>query len=154
MRNPVCCLAASRVQTVRGMRTMEMMKRFSLVASLMFAGAVGCSSDNDADNGVVNPTVEGQITTATTAGQTQGNSLASSAVTDLSGTTDQVAIARSAGIIHAINDGEIMEAMVVLNRSQNTTTGTGTGTSTFNDANAIAFANEMIADHQANNQAL
>ncbi len=73
-------------------------------------------------------------------GTTRGQALQAQAAQELAGCTESEAIAKAAGIVFAINNGEIAQAQYVLSKA---------GTVQVHD-----LASQILADHQASNAAL
>lgn len=114
------------------MRINKLSIQIYLAVALLASALIGCSDNND--------TTDQDITAANNLGTSMGTDLATQAQAELAGNSALVAIAKIGSIIHTINDGEIMEAQLVLTLTQNTS--------------ALDFANKMIADHSANNATL
>lgn len=73
-------------------------------------------------------------------GTTQGQALQAQAARDFAGTTEAEAISRAAGVVIAINNGEIAQANHVLSKTR--------------DVRVRSLATQIVTDHQANNAAL
>jgi predicted outer membrane protein len=73
-------------------------------------------------------------------GTTRGQALQAQAAQDFAGCTESEAIGKAAGVVFAINDGEIAQASFVLSKT--------------GDVRVRALATQIAADHQASNAAL
>lgn len=73
-------------------------------------------------------------------GTTRGQALQAQAAQDFAGCTESEVIAKAAGIVFAINNGEIAQASFVLSKAGNVA--------------VRSLATEIVADHQASNAAL
>jgi len=73
-------------------------------------------------------------------GTTRGQALQAQAAQDFAGSTDAEAISKAAGVVFAINNGEIAQAQFVLTKTGN--------------AGVRSLASEILTDHQASNATL
>jgi len=73
-------------------------------------------------------------------GTTRGQALQAQAVHDFAGCTQSEAIGKAAGVVFAINNGEIAQASFVLSKT--------------GDVRVRALATRIVTDHQASNAAL
>jgi predicted outer membrane protein len=110
-------------------------KRIGVTTSLLIVTMVAGCGDDNTDN-----SSDPDVQAANTAGNTQGEVLATQARTQIAGTDDQTTMLQIASILHTINDGEIMQANAVLAVS--------------NDADVQDFAHMIITDHQQSNATL
>lgn len=99
----------------------------------IFAGGAVAACGDDNDHSEIEASAIEQ-------GTTRGQALQAQAIQDLAGCSDAEAISKAAGIVFAINNGEIAQAGWVLSKT--------------GDPRVRNLANQIIADHQANNAAL
>jgi predicted outer membrane protein len=103
----------------------------SCIAILAVPALAACGDDNDHTD------IESR---ALDEGTTRGQALQARAAHDFAGCTDSEVIAKAAGIVFAINTGEIAQANFVLSKTAN--------------VRVRALATRIVADHQASNAAL
>ncbi|HEX8114404.1 MAG TPA: DUF4142 domain-containing protein [Kofleriaceae bacterium] len=101
------------------------------IAILAGGTLAACGSDHDHDD------VEAS---AIEQGTTRGQALQAQAAQELAGCTESEAIARAAGVVFAIHNGEIAQAQFVLSKTAN--------------PGVRNLATQIVADHQASNVAL
>lgn len=108
-----------------------MCKAIVFSIAILAGGTAACGDDNDHEEIEV---------IAIEQGTTRGQALQAQAIQDLAGCTDAEVISKVAGIVFAINNGEIAQASWILSKTGN--------------PRVRNLANQIIADHQANNAAL
>jgi predicted outer membrane protein len=109
-----------------------MCKAIVLSIAVLAGGTLAaCGDDNDHDD------VEAS---AIEQGTTRGQALQAQAAQDFAGCTESEAIAKAAGVVFAINNGEIAQAGYVLSNTGN--------------PKVRNLATQIVADHQASNATL
>ena len=103
----------------------------SCIAILAVHSLAACGDDNRHDD------LESR---ALDEGTTRGQALQAQAAQDFAGCTESEAIGKAAGVVFAINDGEIAQASFVLSKT--------------GDVRVRALATRIVTDHQASNAAL
>ena len=109
-----------------------MCKAIVLSIAVLAGGTfAACGDDNDHDD------IEAS---AIEQGTTRGQALQAQAAQDFTGCTESEAIAKAAGVVFAINNGEIAQANYVLSKTGN--------------PKVRNLATQIVADHQASNATL
>jgi predicted outer membrane protein len=103
----------------------------SCIAILAVHALAACGNDNDHSD------LEGR---AFDDGTTRGQALQAQAAHDFAGCTESEAIGKAAGVVFAINNGEIAQASFVLAKT--------------GDVRVRALATRIVTDHQASSAAL
>jgi putative membrane protein len=106
---------------------------FSMV--ILAGNALAACSDDDDDNN--NRDLQAR---AIDQGNTRGQALSAQASQEFPGSSEADAVARAAGVVTTINNGEIAQANLVLSKTTN--------------PDVRDLASQMVTDHQANNAAL
>jgi predicted outer membrane protein len=122
--------------------TASMFKHIVFSMVFLAGNALAACSDNDDDNNNDNGNNNNRDLQARAIdqGNTRGQALQAQASQEFPGSSESDAVARAAGVVTTINNGEIAQANLVLSKTTN--------------PDVRDLAQQMVTDHQANNAAL